>query len=107
MKLYLLYIVKGKQNFKVGDNIKDFLEDKYCFDFKKPLDWNTDFSEEIHGAELVFKMKEGYFDSLTGKYHEPRQSDHLINSSMIICSASGKIHGIIKINKQDDKKEEI
>lgn len=103
MKLYLLHLVKGKQNFKIGDNIKDFLEDKYDFGYKKLLDWSTDFSEEIRDAELMFKMKEGYFDNLTGKYHEPSLSDQLINSSMVICSTSGKIHGIIKINKQDDK----
>ncbi len=103
MKLYLLHLVKGKQNFKVGDNIKDFLEDKHDFYEKKPLDWSTNFSEDIHSAELMFKMKEGYFDDLTGKYHKPKSPDQLINASMVICSASGKIHGIIKINKHDDK----
>ena len=99
MKLYLLYVVKGKQDFKVGDNVKDFLEDKYVFkEFRKLLDWSTDFSEELRDAGLMMRQKEGYYDWV-GKYINPKTDDQLINASMVICSESGKIHGILKINK--------
>ena len=102
MKLYLLYLVKGKQNYKIGDNIKNFLNDKEDFKTKKLLDWGTDFSAEIHGAYTTLQVKEGYFD-FWGKYKEPRGAKGTINHNFVIVNSRGTILGIFEINISDDK----
>lgn len=100
MKLYALYLVKGKQLYKIGDNIKDHLNDKEDFKEKKLLDWGTDFSDDIHGADLLVDMKEGYYD-LFGKWHEPKTEKQLINHSIVIVNGKGIIRGIMEINKNN------
>ena len=100
MKLYALYLVKGKQLYKIGDNIKDHLDCKEDFNEKKLLDWGTSFRDDIHSADLVGDMKDGYFDGL-GKYHKPKKETELINQSIVIVNGKGTIKGIIEINKNN------
>ena len=97
MRLYLLYIVKGRQEFSVGDNIKDFIS-REDFADKKLLDLSSDFTNELHEAGFMMKQKEGYFDFL-GRYIDPKRDEQLINACFVICSSTGKIYGILKINK--------
>jgi hypothetical protein len=101
MKLYALYLVKGKQLYKIGDNIKDHLNDKSDFkEFRKPLDWGVDFSEEINNAKVVVNMKEGYFDCF-GKWNKPKNEKNIINHSIVIVNGKGTIKGILEINKNN------
>lgn len=100
MKLYALYLVKGKQLYKIGDNIKNHLNDKGDFEDKKLLDWGTDFSDDIHDADLVVDMKDGYWDSF-GEWHEPKNEKQIINHSIVIITSKGTIKGIIEINKNN------
>lgn len=100
MKLYALYLVKGKQLYKIGDNIKDYLNDKEDFKEKKLLDWGTDFSSDIHEADIIGDMKQGYCDYF-GKWHEPKTEKQLINQSIVIVNGKGTIRGIIEINKNN------
>lgn len=104
MKLYAMYLVKGTQDFCVGDNIKDFLDSSSAFkEERKLLDWSTDFAEYFREAGLVVRMKEGYFD-WSGKYIDAKSEKELINSCIVICSASGMIKGIMCVNKNNREK---
>ena len=100
MKLYALYLVKGKQLYKIGDNIKDHLDNKEDFNEKKLLDWGTDFREDIHEADIVGDMKYGYFDGF-GKWNKPKTEKQIINHSIVIINGKGTIKGIIEINKNN------
>jgi hypothetical protein len=100
MKLYALYLVKGKQLYKIGDNIKDHLTDKDDFKEKKLLDWGVSFRDIIHEANLVGDMRDGYTDGL-GYYHKPKKATELINQSIVIVNGKGTIKGIIEINKNN------
>ena len=101
MKLYAMYLVKGTQDFHVGDNIKDFLDSPNAFkEERKLLDWSTDFTEYFREAGLVTRMKEGYF-GWNGKYIDAKSEKELINSCIVICSASGMIKGVMCVNKNN------
>lgn len=100
MKLYALYLVKGKQLYKIGDNIKDHLDYKEDFNEKKLLDWGTDFSDDISSAKVVVDRKEGYFDAF-GKWKAPKKEKDIINHSIVIVNGQGTIKGIIEINKNN------
>lgn len=52
MKLYAMYLVKGTQDFRVSDNIKDFLDSPSVFkEERKLLDWTTDFAKYFNYNE--------------------------------------------------------
>ena len=104
MKLYWLALVKGKQLFKIGDNIKDHLEDKSDFKYKVLLDWGNfnEISKDIEEMGLVCKLKTGnYQDPLTGRFTPPKNEKDLINNCIVICSSTGRIYGIAEINKNN------
>lgn len=103
MKLYLMHIVKGKQEFNIGDNIKDILEDDWLFnDERIPLDGNYDFLDFLHnGIDVLYKMRNGYED-FWGK-HKPKSRKEIINHSLVICSGNGTIRGIMRLNYNGDK----
>lgn len=101
MKLYAMCLIKGKQLFQIGDNIKDHLNDKDDFkQFRKPLEWGIDFKDEIYSMHNLVKMKDGYFNGL-GQYEPPKKEKELINQCLVIVSGEGVIKGIIEINKNN------
>lgn len=95
-KLYAFYCVKGKQNFHIGDNLLDHLEYKGEFkEYRKLLDWETDFTYEFRDAGFVIKLREGAFGD------RPKTEKELINHCIVICTSRGIIKGIMKINKNN------
>lgn len=91
MKLYLLHLCKGKQDFKIGENVKDFLDWIEDFKDKKLLDWGVDFEREITDAHATFQRTKQW-----GK-------EKNINECFVICTASGTIRGILPINENSKK----
>lgn len=91
VKLYLLHLCKGKQNFNIGDNIKDYLDDVDDFKEKKLLNWGIDFEQEISTAAVMCKQK------------IQLGSENLINECFVICTGTGKIRGILPINENHPK----
>lgn len=103
MKLYAIYVVKGKQDFNVGDNIKDILDDWWSFEEDRiPLDGSYDFLEYLHeNINILHRLRNGYEDFL-GK-HEPKTRKELINHSIVICSSTGTIRGIMRLNYNGER----
>lgn len=103
MKLYIMHIVKGRQEFNIGDNIKDILEDSWAFkEDRIPLDGNYDFLEYLHeSTNVLYNMRNGYED-FWGK-HKPKSPKEIINHSLVICSGNGTIRGIMRLNYNGDK----
>lgn len=103
MNLYLIHIVKGKQEFNIGDNIKNILEDSWTFKQDRiPLDGNYDFLEYLHeSTNVLYNMRNGYED-FWGK-HLPKDRKEIINHSLVICSGSGIIKGIMRLNYNGEK----
>ena len=107
--LYWAGIVKGKQLFDVGDNIKDVFPDiaRDLMEDKKPLTWGSDFSEELRELvhDLDFRDGGKIPDAFhPGKfYHCPEETS--INKSVIIFNGRGTIKGMIQISRNN--KEEL
>ena len=100
--LYVTYLVKGKQNFHIGDNIKDFMEWPRQFkEDRKLLDWSTDFFNIVKDIAFVAKLKEGFSDFMG--YNPPKTEKELINHCLVITTSTGKIRGILSINKNNNE----
>ena len=87
--LRMYHVIKGKQDVNIGDNIKSILSSKEDFSDYSLLteDFNTDlFIKDIEGS---LKTKEKLDKGLK-----------MYNENVYICSSTGRIYGIIPINKK-------